>query len=185
MIGNTGRCDPEILPWLWRGLRWPHRRPYQRIQGELRKLGVRVSASSVRNVVRRSGLSPAPRRLGPTWRQFLRTQSATTLATDFFTVESVRLPTLYALFVIELGTRKVRLVGATKHPNDGWVTQRARELSAGLADDGYHAKFLIRDRDTKFTAACDAVFEADGVTIVQTPVRAPNANAFAERWVRR
>jgi hypothetical protein len=106
------------------------------------------------------------------------------LATDFFTVESIRLRSLYVLFFIELGTRKVRLVGVTEHPRGLWVAQRAREVSAGLAEDGYMAKFLIRDRDTKFTAAFDAVFEADGVTIVQTPVQAPNANAFAERWVR-
>ena len=126
---------------------------YPRIQGEVRKLGITVSASSVRNVLRRAGLHPAPRRSGPTWSQFLRAQASTMLATDFFTVESIRLRTLYVLFFIEIGTRKVRLVGVTEHPNGQWVTQRAREVSAGLAEDGYMAKFLIRDRDTKFTAA--------------------------------
>lgn len=106
------------------------------------------------------------------------------VATDFFTVESIRLRTLYVLFFIEIGARKVRVVGVTEHPNGQWVTQRAREVSADLAEDSYKAKFLIRDRDTKFTAVFDAVFETEGVTIVQTPVQAPNANAFAERWVR-
>jgi transposase InsO family protein len=157
---------------------------YPRIAGELRKLGIRVSASSVRNVLRRADLHPAPRRSGPTWRQFLRAQASTTLATDFFTAESVRLRTLYVLFFIEIGTRTVRLVGVTEHPNGAWVAPRAREVSTRLAEDGFLAKFLIRDRDTKFTTAFDGVFEADDVTIIQTPVQAPNANAFAERWVR-
>jgi transposase InsO family protein len=157
---------------------------YQRIQGEMKKLGIAVSASSVRNVLRRAGLHPAPRRSGPTWRQFLRSQATTMLATDFFTVETIRLRTLYVLFFIEIGTRKVRLVGVADHPNGSWIAQRAREASVGLAEDGYKAKFLIRHRDTEFTAAFDAVFEADGVTILRTPVQAPNASAFAERWVR-
>lgn len=174
----------EVVALIVRLARENPRWGYPRIQGELRKLGIRVSASSVRNVLRRADLHPAPRRRGPTWRQFLRAQASTMLATDFFTVESIRLRTLYVLFFIEIGTRKVRLVGVTEHPNGPWVAQRAREVSTGLAEDRYQAKFLIRDRDTKFTAAFDAVFEADGVTIVQTPVQAPNANAFAERWVR-
>jgi transposase InsO family protein len=157
---------------------------YQRIRGELQKLGIAVSASSVRNVLRRAGLRPAPRRSGPSWGQFLRAQASTMLATDFFTVETIRFRTIYVLFIVEIGTRRVHLLGVTEHPNGPWVTQRAREASTALAADGYEPGFLIRDRDTKFTAAFDAVFEADGVRIVQTPIQAPNANAFAERWVR-
>jgi hypothetical protein len=176
-VTRRGGCD-LIVRLARENPRWG----YQRIQGELKNLGIRVSVSSVRNVLRRAGVHPAPRRCGPAWRQFLRRQASTMLATDFFTVESIRLHTLYVLFFIDIGTRKVRLVGVTEHPNGPWVTQRAREVSAGLAEDGYQAKFLIRDRDTKFTAAFDAVFEADAVRIVRTPVQAPNANAFAERW---
>jgi transposase len=174
----------EVVALIVRLARENPRWGYPRIAGELRKLGIAVSASSVRNVLRRAGLQPAPRRSGRTWRQFLRTQASTTLATDFFTVESIRLRTLYVLFFIEIGARHVHLVGVTEHPNGSWVAQRAREVSTALAEDSAKAKFLIRDRDTKFTAAFDGVFEADGVTIVQTPVQAPNANAFAERWVR-
>lgn len=173
----------EVVALIERLARENPRWGYQRIQGELKKLGIAVSASSVRNVLRRAGLHPAPRR-GPTWRQFLHAQASMVLATDFFTVESIRLRTLYVLFFIEIDSRKVRLVGVTDHPTGRWVTQRAREVSTGLVEDGYQAKFLIRDRDTKFSATFDAVFEADGVTILQTPVQAPNANAFAERWVR-
>lgn len=157
---------------------------YQRIKGEIKKLGITVSASSVRNVLRRGGLGPAPRRSGLRWRQFLRAQASTMLATDFFTVETIRLRTLYFLFFIEIGTRRVRLVGVTGHPNASWVTQRAREVSMELAEDARHVRFLIRDRDSKFTGTFDAVFEADGVDVIHTPIRAPNANAFAERWVR-
>jgi putative transposase len=156
---------------------------YQRIQGELRKLGIRVSARSIRSVLRRHRLPPAPRRASTTWRAFLRSQASGILATDFFTVETVRLKTLYVLFVIEVGTRRVRLAEVTAHPNGPWMTQRARELSMSLAEDRSAPRLLIRDRDTKFVAHFDAVFIGDGTEIIRTPVAAPNANAYAERWV--
>ncbi len=157
---------------------------YRRIQGELKKLGVSVSATIIRTVLLGDGLGPAPRRASVTWRAFLRAQASAILATDFFTVETVRLTTLYVLFSIELGTRRVRLVGVTDHPNGPWVVQRARELSTDRKEGAIVPRFLIHDRDSKFTRAFDDVFASDGTKIITTPIRAPNANAFAERWVR-
>jgi putative transposase len=158
---------------------------YRRIQGELKKLGMSVSATTIRTVLLGNGLRPAPRRVSVTWRAFLRAQASAIVATDFFTDETVRLKTLYILFCIELHTRRVRLAGVTDHPNGRWVVQRARacsmrqeaETTAGTSAP----QFLIRDRDSKFTRAFDDVFASDGI---QTPIQAPNANAFAERWVR-
>jgi putative transposase len=161
---------------------------YRRIQGELKKLGVSVSATTIRTVLRGNGLGPAPRRASATWRAFLRAQAAGIVAADFFTVETVRLTTLYVLFMIELGTRRVRLVGVTDHPSGSWVVQRAREFSMErereTAEGTTVPRFLIRDRDSKFTRAFDAVFTSDGTRIITTPIQAPNTNAFAERWVR-
>jgi transposase InsO family protein len=154
-----------------------------RIQGELRKLGIRVSASSIRRVLRGHGLGPAPRR-GPSWTEFLKAQAEGILATDFFVVDTVWFRQLYVLFVIELGTRRVHLLGVTEHPTGPWVTQTAQNFTGDLADLHRRFKFLIRDRDTKFTAAFDEVFRADSMRIIPTPVRAPQANAYAERWVR-
>jgi putative transposase len=147
----------------------------------LKKLGVLVSATTIRTVLRGNGLRPAPRRASVTWRAFLRAQASGMVATDFFTV---RLTTLYALFFIELGTRRVRLAGVTRHPDGPWVVQRARELSMeGEAVEGITApRFLIRDRGSKFTRAFDDVFACDGTQIIKAPVQAPNTNAFAERW---
>ena len=161
---------------------------YRRIQGELKKLGIQVSATTIRTVLLGNGLRPAPRRASVTWRAFLRTQATAILATDFFTVETVGLKTLYVLFIIEPGTRRVRLAGVTDHPNGPWVVQRAREFSMDRARtgaaEGRVARFLVRDRDSKFTRAFDDVFAADGVQVITTPVQAPNANAYAERWIR-
>jgi transposase InsO family protein len=161
---------------------------YRRIQGELKKLGMSVSATAIRTVLLGNGLRPAPRRASVTWRAFLRAQASGIVAIDFFTVETVRLKTLYVLFCIELHTRRVRVVGVTDHPNGPWVVQRARELSMRREAEtrvGTSApRFLIRDRDSQFTRAFDDVFAADGVQIIKTPIQAPNANAVAERWVR-
>jgi transposase InsO family protein len=153
-----------------------------RIRGELAKLGVRVSATTIATVLRRNGLGPAPRR-GPTWREFLRHQAAGILACDFLTVETIALKTLYVLAWIELGTRRVHLGGVTSHPDSAWVTQQAWNLAMALQEEGRSPRFLIHDRDTKFTASFDEVFRSEGTRIVLTPIRAPNANAFCERWV--
>jgi transposase InsO family protein len=157
---------------------------YLRIVGEMRKLGVRVSATSVRTILRRHGLGPAPRRGGPSWVDFLRAQAAGTVATDFFTVDTVGLTRLYVLFFIEVERRRVHLAGITAHPDGAWVTQQARNLLMGLGERAEGFRFLIRDRDTKFSGCFDSVFTGAGVTVVKTPPRAPRANAYAERWVR-
>ena len=155
---------------------------YQRIAGELRKLGVSVSPSTVRRLLVGAGLGPAPRRSGPSWRAFLRSQAASIAACDFFTVETAFLRRYYVLFFIELQTRRVHLAGCSAHPSGRWVAQQARNLSFSgtLAD----LRFLIRDRDSKFSAAFDEVFRSDGTRVILTPVRAPRANAYAERFVR-
>ena len=154
---------------------------YRRIQGELRKLDVVVSATAIRSLLKRHGLTPAPRREGPTWKQFLACQASGILACDFFTVETIRLRTLYVLFFIELSTRKVHLAGVTAHPRSAWVTQQARNLAIGgrLGD----FRFLLRDRDAKYSGPFDEVLRGEGLRIVRTPVRSPKANAFAERFV--
>ena len=141
-----------------------------RIQGELRKLGIRVSASSVRRVLRRHGLGPVPRK-GPTWSEFLRSQAHVALAMDFFTVDTVTLRQLYVLFTIHLSTREVQILGVTDHPTGPFVTQLARNLAGDLLDRGRSIKFLVRDRDAKFTASFDEVFASQGIRVIKTPVR--------------
>ncbi|MDQ2735073.1 MAG: integrase core domain-containing protein [Pseudomonadota bacterium] len=157
---------------------------YLRIVGELRKLGVSGSKTSVANTLRRHGLPPAPRRSGPTWSQFLSAQAKGILATDFLLVDGVTLRRYYVLFVIEVDSRVVHLLGVTTNPAMAWVTQVARNFTSDLEEAGRRFRFLIRDRDTKFTAGFDDVFATIGVEAIRTPVRSPKANAFAERWVR-
>jgi putative transposase len=156
---------------------------YQRIHGELLRLGWRVSASSIRRILRAHGLDPAPRRASTSWRSFLRQQAAGILACDFFTVDTIFLRRVYVLFVIELSSRRVQLAGVTDHPTGLWVAQQARNLLASLRNEGTAWKFLIRDRDAKFTRAFDDVWRSTGAEVICTPVRAPNANAVAERWI--
>jgi putative transposase len=128
-------------------------------------------------------MGPTPRP-GPTWREFVRAQARSVMAVDFFTVDTVWLQRLYVLFFIELGSRRVHLAGCTAHPNESWVTQQARQVAWSLADREEPVRFLIRDRDQKFTWHFDAVFRAEGIRRIRTPIRAPQANAVAERFVR-
>jgi putative transposase len=151
---------------------------------ECRKLGVQVSTTSVRRILRRQRIKPAPRRGGPSWKAFLRAQAGGMLACDFLTVETVGLTRLYVLFVVELDRRRIHLVGVTAHPAGEWVAQAGRNLLMDLGDRAGQFQFLIRDRDARFSAAFDAVFAAAGVNVIKIPPPAPRANAYAERWVR-
>ena len=141
-----------------------------------------MSPTSVRRLLAQAKLGPAPRRAGPSWREFLRAQAASIVACDFFTVESVFLRRYYALFFIAHGSRRVWFAGCTANPTGAWVTQQARNL--GLDFSGQGVRLLIRDRDSKYSRPFDEVFHSEGIRIVKTPVRAPKANAIAERFVR-
>ena len=156
---------------------------YRRFQGELTVLGLSLAPASVWNILQRHGLDPSPGRSGPAWGEFLRAQATTMLACDFFTVDTVLLRRLYVLFFIELDTRKVVVTGVTAHPTGAWVVQQAWNLSYELAERARPVKFLVRDRDAKFTSSFDEVFRSDDIRIIRTPIRAPRANAFAERFV--
>jgi len=184
--GRTGRppLDPEVIDLVLRIARENPRWGCIRIQGELGKLGIRVSATKIPVLLRRHGLGPAPRRSGPTWSEFLRAQARGVLAFDFFTTETLFLRTLYVLFAIEVESRRVRLAGVTRNPDSAWVAQQGRNLSFNLAEEGQSFRFLLRDRDAKYSASFDRVFSSEGTEIIMTPVRSPRANAFAERWVR-
>ncbi|WP_285705875.1 hypothetical protein [Microtetraspora sp. NBRC 16547] len=156
---------------------------YQRISGELAGVGLRVPPSTVRDILKRAGLGPAPRRTGPSWSQFLKAQAEGIWACDLFHVDTVFLKRLYVLFFIEHATRAVHVVGVTAHPTGAWVAQQARNLLTDLGEQAERIRFLIRDRDAKFTAVFDEVFTSLGARVIKTPVRAPQANAIAERWV--
>jgi putative transposase len=176
--------DQELQQLIVRLARENPRWGYQRIQGELLRLGVRVSATAIRTTLRRHGLDPTPRPTATTWRAFLRRQAAGIVAGDFFTVDTVWLRRLYVLFFIELDTRRVHLAGVTANPNAAWVTQQARNLLLRLEEQGRRVRFLVRDRDAKFCRGFDDVVRAEGAEVLVTPVQAPNANAYAERWIR-
>jgi transposase InsO family protein len=175
--------DDEVVALVLRLARENRRWGYLRIVGECRKLGVSVSGTSVRNVLRRHRLKPAPRRSGPSWSEFLRAQAAGTLSCDFFHVDTIMLRRVYVLFFIDLDRRKVFLAGVTAHPTGPWVTQQARNLVTTLEDQSRALRFLVRDRGAKFVGPFDEVLRSAGARIIKTPIRAPQANAFAERFV--
>ena len=147
-------------------------------------LGHRVAASTIAKVLRTHGIKPAPRRSSTTWRQFLRRQAAGIVACDFFSVDTVSLRRLYVLFFIHHGTQRVFVGGITTNPTRDWVTQCARNVSEDLRDSGVTVRYLLRDRDGKFGPGFDAVWHGEGASTSRSPVRAPDANAVAERWVR-
>jgi transposase InsO family protein len=138
----------------------------------------------VRNLLRDHGVPPAPRRSRLSWRAFLRQQAASLIACDFFTVETAALRRIYVLFFIELGSRRVHLAGCTSNPDGTWVAQQARNLTIDLAGREWPVRLVLHDRDAKFSNAFEEVFRSEGARIIRTPIRAPNANAYAERWVR-
>jgi transposase InsO family protein len=156
---------------------------YRRIVGELKGVGVAESATSVRKVLIEAGLAPAPERARSSWCAFLRQQAASALACDFLTVDTAFLQRIYVLFFISLATRRIEYIACSSNPDGGWGAQQARNLVMQLGDD-QPFRFLIHDRDSKFAGAFDAVFRSEGIEVIRTPVQAPNANAYAERWVR-
>jgi putative transposase len=155
---------------------------YVRIVGELRKLGIDVSATLVRNILGNAGIPPAPQRGQLDWRSFLRQHAATTLACDFLTVDTV-LRRLHVLVFICIGSRRIEYVACTSNPDSVWMMQQARNLLMDLDDRDQRPRVLIHDRDTKFSRAFDAIFDGEGMRVIRTPFQAPNANAHVERWV--
>jgi transposase InsO family protein len=156
---------------------------YRRIQGELAGLGYPIAASTVWSILKRAGIDPAPRRDGPTWKEFLAAQAQGIVATDFFCVDTLLGQRLYVLFFVEHATRRVHLLGVTANSSEAWIAQQARNLLMDLGERVAAFQFLIRDRDAKSSDVFDAVFTSDGLRILRTPVRAPRANAIAERWI--
>ena len=156
---------------------------YMRIVGELRKLGIVVSATSVRTILARAGLPPAPQRDRQSWRTFLRAHGESILACDFFTVDTVWLRRLYVLVFLSIGSRRIEYLACTSNPNTAWMLQQARNLLMGLDDCGRQVRSLVHDRDSKFPRAFDALLATEKIKVIRTPVQAPNANAHIERWV--
>jgi transposase InsO family protein len=156
---------------------------YRRIHGELAGLGIIVAPSTVWQILNSAGVDPAPRRAGPGWAEFLRSQAQGILALDFFTADLLNGAKVYVLAVIEHGTRRVRVLGATGHPVQPWVVQQARNLLMDLEDVATSVKFVLHDRDASFTAACDAVFQVAGIRVIRSAVQAPRMNSIMERWV--
>ena len=187
--GKGGRppIDKELSDLIVRLAEENTRWGYGKIAGELQKLGYEVSISTVRNVLKAHDILPAPVRFGSIgWKTLMTHYKDQLLACDFFTVETIRMKTLYVFMYIELATRRVYLAGVTEHPDGAWVAQQARNM-VWLLDEretDTDLRCLIRDNDKKFTLSFDAVFESEGIKILRTPYQAPNANSIAERWIR-
>jgi putative transposase len=156
---------------------------YRRIHGELAGLGVKIAASTAWEILKNAGIDPVPRRTGPTWSQFLRSQAEAILACDFFTADLLDGTQAYVLVVVEHATRRVRILGVTLHPTGEWTAQQARNLIMDLGERAHRAKFMIRDRGSNYTSAFNAVLADAGIRTVLCNVRTPRMNAIAERWI--
>ncbi|MHB8624836.1 MAG: integrase core domain-containing protein [Aggregatilineales bacterium] len=183
--GGRPRTSMELETLIVRFVRENPDWGYGKLEGELRKLGYTLSEQTITDILERHGIPPAPqRKASASWRHLMAHYKAQLLACDFFTVDTLFLQTVYGLFFIELQTRRVYLAGYTSHPDAEWVTQQARQIVWQLEDRDPTIHFLIHDRDTKFVTSFDTVFRSTHAHIIRTPFRAPNANAYAERWVR-
>jgi putative transposase len=177
------RLESSLRTMILRLARENPRWGYRRIVGELKGAGVAVSATTVRKVLLGAGLPPAPERTRSSWRAFLQAQAASMLACDFLTVDTASLQRIYILFFISLSTRRIEYVACTSNPDGRWTTQQARNLVMQFGDEPPF-RFLIHDRDRKFSHPFDEVFRTEGIDVIRTPLQARNANAVAERWVR-
>jgi putative transposase len=177
MPGMTAELEALIVRLAKENPRWG----YDKIHGELLKLGYRLGLTSVRNILKKHQITPAIGRSAGSWHSFLGHYKDQILARDFFPVETIWLKTIYVLFFIELGTRRIHLAGCTTNPDITWVTQQARQLVWELKDNDRSMAFLIHDNDRKSTSAFDDIFITEGIRVIHTPYQAPKANAFAER----
>jgi putative transposase len=176
---------PELVELILRLARDNPSWGYTRLQDELRRVGRKVAAATIRKVLRSHRIPPAPQRDdGPTWRGFLLAQASTILATDFFQIETITLKRLYVSFVLELGTRRVHILGVTEHPTAAWTTQLARNFLADAGERADRFRYLIQDRDSIFTDTFDAVFASTDTELKKSAPQCPKMNAFAERWVK-
>jgi putative transposase len=179
-----GRCTaPELHRLVLRLASENSTWGYRRIHGELAGLGYQLAPSTVWSILKRAGIDPAPRRNGPSWQEFLRAPAHGILATDFFCLDTLLLHRLYVLFVVEHATPPGAPPGHHREPDRSWVAQQAPNLLIDLGHRAAQFRFLIRDRDSKFTGIVDAVFASEAIHILRTPMRAPRANAIAERWI--
>jgi hypothetical protein len=156
---------------------------YRRIHGELAGLGVKIAASTAWEILKNAGIDPAPRRSGPAWSLFLRSQAEAILACDFFTADLLDGTQAYVLAVIEHASRRIRILGVTLHPTGEWTAQQARNLIMDLGEQAHRVKFMIRDRGSNYTAVFDAVLADAGIRTVLCNVQTPRMNAIAERWI--
>jgi putative transposase len=183
--GGRPRTDKELERLVVRLARENSDWGNGRIEGECRKLGYDISDETVGNILARYGIRPAPERgSSPAWRHLMAHYKDQILACDFFTVETLFLKTIYCPFFIEIGSRRVHYAGCARHPNAGWVNQQACQMVWKLEEQGIRIRFLLHDNDVKFNEMFDTIFRSIGIKVIHLPYRAPNSNAFAERWVR-